>query len=183
VPVAVAPRLIAILPPTATPPADCAAPASVIAQVGFDPYAILAERRPDVLSYYVANGWDAQNQCLLVYDDWVAHGAGSTVPTTVAAYVRREGWAPARHQPTPTPFPSCAAPAIEVSQLGFDPYAVLALHRPDVLRLYQANGWNAQTQCVAIFNNWLQHPDGKAPTTVVQFVESQGWVEATSRGR
>jgi hypothetical protein len=165
--------------PTATatplPPTDCVAPASTIAQVGFDPYAILARRRPDVLWYFGKNGWDPATQCLGIYDRWTKDGAGGTTPTTPAAFVKAQGWAPAAPVPTPAPPADCVAPAAEAAKLGFDPYRILALHRPDVLNTYAANGWKPDTQCVALFDNWLQHPDGGPKTSAAAFVLAKGW--------
>lgn len=174
----VIPAAAAVLPtPTATPrpPADCVAPATTVAQVGFDPYAILEKRRPDVLWFFAKNGWNPVTQCVAIYNSWAKGGAGGSTPTTVAAYVRAQGWAPLTPVPTPAPPADCAAPAAEVARLGFDPYRLLALHRSDVLTLYQANGWKPATQCVQLFDNWLQHPDGGPPTTAAAFVVAQGW--------
>lgn len=170
--------LLPTVTPTPTPPADCRAPADVIARAGFDPYTILAQRRPDVLRFYEANGWDASTRCTAIYDDWTAQGAGGKTPTTPAAYVIAQGWAPTTRVPTPTPPPACAGPAALTAKLGFDPYAILAVNRPDVLTLYAANGWKPATQCVAIFDNWLKHPDGGPAMTAAQFVEKKGWAHA-----
>jgi LysM repeat protein len=159
-----------------SPPADCAAAPALIAKVGFDPYAILAKRRPDVLAFYQKQGWNPATQCVAIYNNWTAHGAGGKTPTTPAVYVRAQGWAPVTPQPTPTPYPSCQAPAQEVKQLGFDPYLILQAHRSDVLQYYAANGWNPATQCVAIYNNWTAHgAGGKTPTTPAAYVQAQGW--------
>jgi len=55
-------------------------------------------------------------------------------------------------------------------------YVALARHRPDVLSFYAKNGWNSQTQCHQIYDNWLSHgPDGKPATTAAAFVAAQGW--------
>jgi hypothetical protein len=170
--------LLPTMTPTPAPPADCQAPAALIAQVGFDPYRILARERPDVLRYYAANGWDVGTRCTAIYDDWAAQGAGGKTPTTPAAYVIAQGWAPKTRLPTPTPLPSCVGPADETAKLGFDPYAILAVNRPDVLTTYAANGWKPASQCVAIFDNWLKHPDGGPAMTAAQFVESKGWARA-----
>ncbi|HEY8742055.1 MAG TPA: LysM peptidoglycan-binding domain-containing protein [Chloroflexota bacterium] len=175
------PGAAAVLPtPTATPlpPADCQAPASIVASTGFDPYAILLQKRPDVLQYYRQNGWNPEVQCVAIYDDWTKGGADAKHPTTPAAYVKAQGWAPSAPVATPAPPADCAAPPTEIAQLGYDPYQLLALHRPDVLNLYQLNGWKPDTQCVKLFDNWLQHPDGGAPTTAAAFVVAQGWVNA-----
>lgn len=174
------PGAAALLPtPTATPlpPTDCIAPASTIASLGFDPYAILVRKRPDVLYYYGHNGWNPESQCVAIYDSWTKQGAGGTQPTTPAAYVQAHGWAPAAPVPTPAPPADCTAPASEVARLGFDPYRILALHRPDVLNLYQLNGWQPDTQCVQLFDNWLQHPDGGPATTAAAFVVEKGWAK------
>lgn len=171
--------------PTATatplPPTDCVAPASTIASVGFDPYAILFQKRPDVLRFYASNGWSPASQCVAIYDNWTKAGAGGKQPTTPAAYVKAQGWAPSAPVPTPAPPADCVAPASEAARLGFDPYRLLALHRPDVLSLYQLNGWNPNTQCVKLFDNWLQHPDGGSATSAAAFVEAKGWAKAPTR--
>jgi hypothetical protein len=177
----VVPAAAEVLPtPTATPqlPTDCVAPAATIAQDGFDPYAILEQHRLDVLWFYAANGWNPATQCLAIYNNWTKNGAGGSTPTTPEAYVKAQGWAPVAAVPTPAPPPDCSAPASEVARLGFDPYRILALQRPDVLTLYQANGWNPATQCVQLFDDWLRHPDGGAPTTAAAFVLTQGWATA-----
>ena len=174
------------IPPAPTPiaAASCHAPATLVGRVGFDPYAILSTYRPDVLAYYAAYGWDPATRCTQIYDDWTGHIAPGA-PTTVVAYVEQQGWAPRAAQPTPTPQPGCHAPPAEVARLGFDPYQVLALHRPDVLDLYRHNpapggqgNWDPATQCVAIFDDWLQHPDGKPAMTAAQFVVASGWATA-----
>ena len=60
-------------------------------------------------------------------------------------------------------------------------YVALARHRPDVLRFYAKNGWNAQTQCHQIYDNWLSHgPDGKPAITAAAFVTAQGWPTPSS---
>jgi hypothetical protein len=76
-----------------------------------------------------------------------------------------------------------AAPE-DVKRLGFDPYQLLKSHRGDVLALYSQNTvkdgaghWNPVTDCVSIFNDWLQHPDGGPPTTAAAFVTSNGWAK------
>jgi LysM repeat protein len=175
------PGAAAVLP-TATvtppPPTDCVAPAATVASIGFDPYAILLQKRPDVLQFYAQNGWNPAVQCVAIYDSWTNAGAGGKQPTSPAAYVKAQGWAPAAPVPTPAPPADCAAPANQVAQLGFDPYQILALHRPDVLNLYKLNGWNPDTQCVKLFDNWLQHPDGGPATSAAAFVEGKGWATA-----
>ncbi len=160
------------------PPADCTAPASTVASIGFDPYAILLQKRPDVLQYYRQNGWNPETQCVAIYDDWTKEGAGGKQPTTPVAYVKAQGWAPSAPVATPAPPADCAAPPSEVARLGYDPYRLLALHRPDVLNLYKLNGWKSDTQCVKLFDNWLQHPDGGPPMTAAAFVVAQGWAKA-----
>lgn len=175
------PGAAAMLPtatPTPLPPTDCVASASVIGSAGFDPYVILLQKRPDVLHYYGQNGWNPATQCVAIYDDWTKGGAGGPTPTTPAAFVKAQGWAPAAPVATPAPPADCVAPTSESTQLGFDPYRLLALHRPDVLNLYQQNGWNPDTQCVKIFDNWLQHPDGGPATTAPAFVADKGWAAA-----
>jgi len=100
------PGAAAVLPtPTATPvpPADCTAPASTVASIGFDPYAILLQKRPDVLQYYRQNGWNPETQCVAIYDDWTKEGAGGKQPTTPVAYVKAQGWAPSAPVATPAP--------------------------------------------------------------------------------
>lgn len=161
--------------PTVTATPGCVAPSSLVASVGFDPYAILSQKRPDVLAFYAANGWNLTTRCTQALDDWTAHGAGGGAPTTPARYVRRQGWAPATRQPTPTPFAGCSGPPSLVARLGYDPYRLLGEHRPDVERLYAANGWKPATQCVQLFDDWLQHPDGGPPTTAAAYVTRQGW--------
>lgn len=62
---------------------------------------------------------------------------------------------------------------------GVNPYVLLAQHRPDVLRLYIANGWNGQTQGQQIFDDWLRHgPDGGSPTTATAYVRAEGWTDS-----
>src|SRR6185312_1689674 len=119
-----------------------------VASVGFDPYAILLQKRPDVLRFYAQNGWNPAIQCLAIYDDWAKGGAGGDQPTTPAAFVAAWGWAPSAPVPPPAPPADCAAPASETARLGYDPYRILASDRPDVLNFYQINGWNPDTQCV-----------------------------------
>ena len=175
------PVVAAILPtptPTPAPPADCAAPASIVASIGFDPYAVLLQKRPDVLQFYAKNGRNPEVQCVAIYDNWTKQGAGGKQPTTPGNYVKAQGWAPAAPVGTPAPPADCAAPPSEVARLGYDPYRLLALHRPDVLNLYQLNGWKPATQCVKLFDNWLQHPDGGPPTTAAAFVVAQRWAKA-----
>jgi hypothetical protein len=177
----VVPGAAAVLPtatPTPLPPTDCVAPASIIGSTGFDPYAILLQKRPDVLRFYAQNGWNPAVQCVAIYDNWTKAGAGGTQPTTPAAFVKAQGWAPAAPVATPAPPADCTAPASEVAQLGFDPYPLLALHRPDVLNLYKLNGWNPDTQCVKLFDDWLQHPDGGPPVSAAAFVVDKGWAKA-----
>ncbi|HEV7214905.1 MAG TPA: LysM domain-containing protein [Chloroflexota bacterium] len=177
------PGAAAVLPTAAAtplPPTDCVAPATSIASIGFDPYAILLQKRPDVLAFYAQNGWNPAVQCIAIYDSWTKAGAGGKQSTPPAASVKAPGWAPAAPAPTPAPPADCAAPASEAAQLGFDPYQILALHRPDVLNLYKLNGWNPDTQCVKLFDNWLQHPDGGPPANAAAFVVGKGW--ATGHG-
>lgn len=176
----VVPGAAAVLPTTTAtplPPTDCVASATTVASVGFDPYAILLQKRPDVLRFYAQNGWNPAVQCAAIYDNWTKAGAGGKQPTTPAAFVKAQGWAPSAPVPTPAPSADCAAPASEVAKLGFDPYQLLALHRPDVLNLYKLNGWNPATQCVKLFDNWLQHPDGGPATSAAAFVVSKGWAK------
>lgn len=58
-----------------------------------------------------------------------------------------------------------------------DLYRTLAAHRQDVLRTYAQNGWDPETKCHAIYDNWLAHgPDGQPPTTARAFLTAQGWL-------
>jgi len=176
-------------PATATPipTSGCVSAADVIAKDGFDPYAILAQKRPDVLAYYIQNGWNPLSQCHGIFDDWARQDPDGNGTTAVLAYVKQKGWASGGPVPTPTPYPDCSAPPAEVARLEFDPYAILSLNRPDVLSLYARNpspdgngNWDPATQCVAIFDNWLKHPDGGPPATAAQFVQGQGWAPKRS---
>ncbi|MGI8915751.1 MAG: hypothetical protein ACR2JY_18535 [Chloroflexota bacterium] len=55
-------------------------------------------------------------------------------------------------------------------------YVALARRRPDLLRFYAKNGWDAQTHCHQIDDKWLSHgPDGKPATTAAAFVAAPGW--------
>ncbi len=164
--------------PTPLPVAGCIAPSGLIAAAGFDPYAVLSQKRPDVLAFYAANGWSPSTQCTQIYDNWTGHGAGDEAPTTPVAYVRLRGWVPRVAQPPPTPFAGCAGPPSLSARLGVDPYRLLAEHRPDVLAFYAANGWKPATQCVQLFDDWLKHPDGGPPATAAAFVVKQGWARA-----
>ncbi|MCL4545083.1 MAG: hypothetical protein M1118_10885 [Chloroflexi bacterium] len=135
--------------------------------------------------------WDAAlGVCfgiVLVIAAWASAGGASALLPSLVPAAQQEA---ARHiipgaaaaLPTATPIPpppaDCVAPPGEAAKLGFDPYKILAGHRPDVLRFYAKNGWNPATQCVAIFNNWLQHPDGKPAQSAAQFVEAAGWAPA-----
>ncbi|HEV7213900.1 MAG TPA: hypothetical protein VGP33_02150, partial [Chloroflexota bacterium] len=65
----------------------------------------------------------------------------------------------------------CAAPP------DADLYRALAEHRQDVLRAYAQNGWDPETKCHGIYDDWLAHgPDGKPPMTAQAFVAAQGWL-------
>ena len=69
----------------------------------------------------------------------------------------------------------CAAPP------AADQYRALAAHRQDVLRMYAQNGWDPETKCHAIYDNWLAHgPDGQPPTTARAFLAAQGWSSSSA---
>ena len=107
----------------------------------------------------------------------IAAGIGGAFPGTPLAAATPTATAVPTATPAPTPTAAgCVAPPGEAAALGFDPYAILSQHRPDVLAFYAANGWDPVTRCVALFDDWLRHPDGGPPTTAARYVVEQGWV-------
>ena len=146
-------------------------------------YKALKRHRPDVLKFYAQNGFNPETQCRAAFDDWTSHGEQGRAPTTVVLYAAAQGWIP-QPTPTPTPTPSpppadCKAPADVVASVGFDPYAILVRARPDVLQFYMKNGWDPQTKCVAIYDDWLSHGEqGRPPSTAVAYVRDHGLAPA-----